>query len=79
VSQLKEAGLLKTLMEENNRPLKELSHRVGNNLAIVMSALRTELKNAPPDQRDALERTLQRVFELAAEHEQRMHRSGTGS
>ena len=72
ISQLKETARLKAVLDDNNRLLRELSHRVGNNLAIVMGVLRSEIRKAPPEHREALEVALRRVFELAAEHEERL-------
>ena len=72
ISQLKESAGLRAVLDDNNRLLKELSHRVGNNLAIIMGVLRSEIRKAPPEHQEALEATLQRVFELAAEHEERL-------
>ena len=37
-----------------------------------MGVLRSEIRKAPPEHREALEATLRRVFELAAEHEERL-------
>jgi PAS domain S-box-containing protein len=75
ISQLKETARLKAVLDDNNRLLKELSHRVGNNLAIVMGVLRSEIRKAAPEHQEALEVTLQRVFELAAEHEERLRQA----
>ena len=71
ISDLQETRRLRALVADNNRLLHELNHRVGNNLAVILALLRREMKGVPPEHRAGYEAAIEKIFELASDHERR--------
>ena len=74
ISNLRETQRLHAMLEVNQRLLLELNHRVGNNLAIILSLLRSATKQVPAEYRSGLEEALEKVYALSTDHMERMER-----
>lgn len=60
---------LESLVEEKNILLKEVHHRVKNNLQIILSLLKLDARFKPNDPQNILESTQNRIFAMSLIHE----------
>jgi two-component system, sensor histidine kinase PdtaS len=69
-------GELRDLVGQKDALLREVHHRVKNNLQIVANLLTMKSRNAPPEARQALLETSDRVHAIGAVHEALYERAG---
>lgn len=65
------------VQEANNRLLREMNHRVGNNLAIIVAMLRQSKKTMNAESKAAVDAVIDEIFVLASEQEERLLRDNS--
>jgi two-component sensor histidine kinase len=69
------AERLRRLLADRTLLLDEVNHRVKNSLQQIASVVRLQARNAHPEARDALDKTLSRIMAVGRVHEQ-LYRAG---
>jgi two-component sensor histidine kinase len=69
------AERLRGLLADRTLLLDEVNHRVKNSLQQIASVVRLQARSAPPDAREALDKTLSRIMAVGRVHEQ-LYRAG---
>jgi two-component sensor histidine kinase len=68
---------LKKSLEEKDLLLREIHHRVKNNLSIIISLLNIQGENAASDYRQILQQSINRIYSIALVHEMLYSSSGS--